>query len=149
MLPKHALPATARCYVNALPARLLLLLPATARSSANEDFLNNTRLPATATACYCQELCEGDLNTYLKKVKDIIYDKAGNPWLLGLAPLLMDVCRGMLYLHTCNIVHGGRRSMVHYYSAPPWPPLITVCMLGAGVETVRPPWPPLTTVCVL
>ena len=25
-----------------------------------------------------------------------------------LAPILMDICRGMTYLHSRNIVHGGR-----------------------------------------
>ena len=37
-----------------------------------------------------------------------MYDKAGAPLIECLAPLLSDICAGMLYLHSRNIVHGGR-----------------------------------------
>ena len=64
-----------------------------------------------ATACcYCllQELCEADLITFLAKVKAVMYHPVtGAPKLATLAPILSDICAGMLYLHSRNIVHGG------------------------------------------
>ena len=61
-----------------------------------------------ATACLLQELCEGNLGSYLHVVNPIMYDSLGQVSLPALAPLLMDICKGMLYLHARNIVHGGR-----------------------------------------
>ena len=40
--------------------------------------------------------------------RDFIYDYSGAPSLPVLAPMLMDICKGMCYLHSRNIVHGGR-----------------------------------------
>ena len=37
-----------------------------------------------------------------------MYDQAGAPVISCMAPMLLDVCAGMLYLHSRNIVHGGR-----------------------------------------
>ena len=69
-------------------------------------------LPLPATACRClllpvQELCEGDLTAFLDKVRPIMYRPDGSVLLECAAPLLLDVCTGMLYLHSRNIVHGG------------------------------------------
>ena len=106
--------------------------------------MNNTHLPATAAAsCYCyyQELCEGDLNSYLDKVKHVMYDVEGNPWIACLAPLIMDICRGMLYLHTCNVVHGGRRSVTLLWAhlATKYVHVGVVCGLGV-FEGVHACW---------
>ena len=55
-----------------------------------------------------QELCEGDLYAFLDTVRLVLYDQAGGaPHIECMAPLLTDICAGMLYLHSRNIVHGG------------------------------------------
>ena len=60
-------------------------------------------------ACYCmQDLCEGSLGSFLDEARPIMYDSSGAVNMSSLAPLLVDICRGMLYLHSINIVHGGR-----------------------------------------
>ena len=37
-----------------------------------------------------------------------MYDVSGAPRLSCLAPILLDICKGMLYLHSRGVVHGGR-----------------------------------------
>ena len=39
-----------------------------------------------------------------------MYDQAGAPVMWFMAPMLTDVCAGILYLHSHNIVHGGRHA---------------------------------------
>ena len=60
-------------------------------------------------ACYrlLQELCNSNLDDFLIAVKAVMYDKQGVAIMQALAPLLINVCEGMLYLHSRNIVHGG------------------------------------------
>ena len=60
-----------------------------------------------ATACL-QELCDANLAVYLAEVKALMYDSSGRGIMSSLAPVLMDICDGMLYLHARHIVHGGR-----------------------------------------
>ena len=39
-----------------------------------------------------------------------MYDQAGAPVMWCLAPMLTDISAGILYLHSHNIVHGGRHA---------------------------------------
>ena len=55
-----------------------------------------------------QELCELNLAEYLPKVAAVMYDSSAAPRIPSLAPLLTDICKGTLYLHSRNLVHGGR-----------------------------------------
>ena len=43
----------------------------------------------------------------LDKVNGVMYDEKSMPHLDILAPILLDICQGMVYLHSRNIVHGG------------------------------------------
>ena len=45
-------------------------------------------------------------------MRNIMYDSSGLPQLYVIAPMLHDICAGMVYLHSRNIVHGGRRKGV-------------------------------------
>ena len=53
-------------------------------------------------------MCESNLGDFLEEAKSFMYGSSGDIILPTLAPLLMDICRGMTYLHSRNIVHGGR-----------------------------------------
>ena len=66
-------------------------------------------MPATATTCLppLQELCESRLDDFTRVMRGL-YDEAGAPQLDLMAPILTDVANGMAYLHSRNIVHGGR-----------------------------------------
>ena len=55
-----------------------------------------------------QELCEVTLSEFFDLVRTTMYDASGGPRLDMLAPMLHDICQGMVYLHSRNIVHGGR-----------------------------------------
>ena len=55
-------------------------------------------------------MCEGDLTAFLDKVRPVMYQPGGAALFQCMAPLLMDVCNGMVYLHSRNIVHGGEWS---------------------------------------
>ena len=72
-----------------------------------------------ATACL-QELCDANLAIYLTEVKALMYDSSGRGIMSSVAPVLMDICEGMLYLHARHIVHGGE-NCVH-----------VVCVWGGG-----------------
>ena len=63
----------------------------------------------TAPAYRLQELCEGNLEHFLSGAPQVLYAvETGAVMMSALAPLLLDICKGMLYLHSRNIVHGGR-----------------------------------------
>ena len=45
----------------------------------------------------------------LYTIRDLVYGGPTPPDLGILAPILLDVCEGMAYLHERNILHGGRQ----------------------------------------
>ena len=58
--------------------------------------------------CVPQELCEGTLYHFLDLIRPLVLNPVTRaPRLEYIASMLHDVCQGMLYLHSRNIVHGG------------------------------------------